>query len=95
MARRWPRRSDTSFTDAAAGDGSHSYTVSAVDRFGRRSPESSSVTWVVDTTAPTTPLGVFAFAASGTNTVSWAASSDDGSGVSGYQVLRDGIRLRR
>ena len=28
--------SDTSYTDPAAGDGSHSYTVSAVDRLGRR-----------------------------------------------------------
>jgi fibronectin type 3 domain-containing protein len=81
---------DTSYTDATAGDGSHSYTVSAVDRFGRRSAESSAVTLIVDSTAPATPLAVFAFAASGTNTVSWAASSDVGSGVSGYQVLRDG-----
>jgi fibronectin type 3 domain-containing protein len=81
---------DTGYTDGAAGDGSHSYTVSAVDRFGRRSAESGAVTLIVDSSAPTTPLAVFAFAASGTNTVSWAASSDAGSGVSGYQVLRDG-----
>jgi len=84
---------DTSFTDGTAGDGSHSYTVAAVDRFGRRSSESNAVNWVVDNAAPTTPLGVFAFAGRGTNTVSWAASSDSGSGVSGYQVLRDGNQV--
>lgn len=85
--------SATSYTDASASEGSHRYTVAAVDRFGRRSAESAGVTVVVDTVAPSTPLGVFAFAAGGTNTVSWAMSTDSGTGISGYQVQRDGTTV--
>ena len=56
-------------------------------------PSRPALTVVVDTVAPSTPLGVFAFAAGGTNTVSWAMSTDSGTGVSGYQVQRDGTTV--
>jgi fibronectin type 3 domain-containing protein len=81
---------DTGYTDQSAADGKHTYTVAAVDRYGRRSAESAPVTVVVDTAPPTAPLGVFAYASGGTNTVSWAQSTDAGAGVSGYEVRRDG-----
>jgi Beta-galactosidase len=73
-----------------AGDGSHRYTVTAIDQLGNSSPPSGAITVVVDTVAPSTPLGVFAESTGGTTTVSWAAAADAGSGVGGYSVLRDG-----
>jgi fibronectin type 3 domain-containing protein len=81
---------DTGYSDASATDGRHTYTVAAVDRFGRRSAESSPVTVVVETAPPATPLGVFAYASGGTNTVSWAQSSDTGTGVAAYEVRSAG-----
>jgi len=83
----------TSYTDTTAADGSHTYTVAAVDRFGRLSPESAPVTVVVDTTPPSTPVGVFAYATGGADTVSWARSTDAGTGVATYEVRRNGTSL--
>ncbi len=79
-----------SYVDTSAGDGSHRYTVSAIDQLGNISGQSTAVTVILDTVPPSTPLGVYAGAAGGTTTVSWAVASDAGSGVTGYQVLRDG-----
>ena len=81
---------DTTYTDPGVADGRHTYTVAAIDRFGRASTVPASTVVVVDTSPPSAPLGVFAFAAGGTNRVSWAVSSDTGTGVASYQVLRDG-----
>jgi fibronectin type 3 domain-containing protein len=80
----------TSYVDTPAGDGSHRYTVTAIDQLGNSSPASGAITVVVDTVAPSTPLGVFAESTGGTTKVSWAAAADAGSGVGGYRVLRDG-----
>jgi fibronectin type 3 domain-containing protein len=85
--------SSTGYTDTAAAEGSHSYTVAAVDRFGRRSAESAAVTVVVDTTPPSMPLGVFAYASGGAAAVSWAQSTDSGTGVASYEVRRGGSSL--
>jgi hypothetical protein len=84
---------DATYTDAGVPEGRHTYTVAAIDRFGRASAGSASTVVVVDTTAPTAPLGMFAFASGGTNTVSWAVSSDTGTGVAAYQVLRGGTTV--
>jgi fibronectin type 3 domain-containing protein len=80
----------TSYVDAPAGDGSHRYTVTAIDQLGNSSAPSAALTVVVDTVAPSTPLGVFAESTGGTTTVSWAAAADAGTGVGSYSVLRDG-----
>jgi fibronectin type 3 domain-containing protein len=79
----------TSYVDAAAGDGSHRYTVAAIDQLGNASGQ-AAVTVVVDTVAPSTPLGVVAIASGGNVTVSWAVASDSGTGVNGYRVTRNG-----
>jgi chitodextrinase len=82
---------DTGYTDSTASDGSHRYTVAAIDQLGNASGPSTGVTVVVDTVAPSAPLGVYAGSSGGNTTVSWAAASETGSGVSGYRVLRDGV----
>ncbi|MDX6591717.1 MAG: hypothetical protein QOJ13_913 [Gaiellales bacterium] len=81
--------------DDRPGDGTHTYTVAAIDGLGNVSPQSSPVTVTLspappsDSTAPTTPLGVFARTSGAGNVVSWALATDD-TGVTGYQVLRGG-----
>jgi chitodextrinase len=82
---------DTSYTDSTASDGSHRYTVAAIDQLGNASGQSAAVTVVVDTVAPSAPLGVYAGSSGGVTTISWAAASDTGAGVSGYRVLRGGV----
>ena len=79
----------TSYVDSAASDGSHRYTVAAIDQLGNTSGQ-AAVTVVVDTSAPSTPLGVVANATGGSVTVSWAVASDSGTGVAAYRVIRDG-----
>jgi fibronectin type 3 domain-containing protein len=85
--------------DDAPGDGTFSYTVASIDRLGNVSAQSAPVTVTLttapsDTTAPTTPLGVFALARSaangGGNIISWALSTDSGTGVASYQIFRGG-----
>jgi hypothetical protein len=82
----------TSYVDSAASDGSHRYTVAAIDQLGNASGQ-AAVTVVVDTTAPSTPLGVVANATGGSVTVSWTVASDSGTGVAAYRVLRDGDQV--
>jgi fibronectin type 3 domain-containing protein len=78
--------------DDTPSQGSHSYTVSAVDRLGNVSAQSAPVTvnLVTDTTAPSVPLGPFARASGNGNVISWALSTDAGTGVSGYQIWNGG-----
>ena len=80
----------TGYVDASALDGSHLYTVFAIDQLGNVSPPSGAIPVVLDTVAPSTPLAVFAESTGGVTTVSWAAAADTGTGVTGYSVLRDG-----
>lgn len=90
----------TVYSDASrtAGTG-YSYIVQAVDRAGNTSVNSgvASVTTPVvpDTTAPIVPAGLRAATASPTQiNLSWSASSDSGgSGLAGYNVYRNGIKL--
>jgi fibronectin type 3 domain-containing protein len=84
--------SELTYTDSAATAGSHTYTVAAIDALGNASPPSAPVTVAgsTDTTAPTTPLGVFARTSAAGSVISWALATDD-TGVTGYQVLRGGV----
>ncbi len=86
------RTATTSFVDSAVAPATtYSYSVVAIDAAGNRSASTSaSLTTAGDATAPSTPSGLTAKAASGPRRVklSWAASSDD-AGVTGYRVYRD------
>ncbi len=76
-------------------EGIHTYQVRAQDGAGNRSAQYATLVVTVDRTAPTTPAGVTA-AASPTDTapaLSWPASSDSGTGVSGYRMLRNGVAV--
>jgi cellulose 1,4-beta-cellobiosidase len=81
-----------SFLDTGAPDGSHSYTVVAEDAAGNRAPASAAKVVVVDSVPPTTPNAPQAASADTPTApaLSWSASTDAGTGVAGYRVLRDG-----
>ncbi|ROP41730.1 PQQ-dependent sugar dehydrogenase [Saccharothrix texasensis] len=71
--------------------------VNARDAAGNVSQASSTVTITVpqcqaDTEPPTTPAGVTATASGTTVTVRWTAATDN-VGVTGYEVLRDGVQV--
>jgi hypothetical protein len=69
--------------------GTHVFSVAATGA-GGTDPTPARYTWTVDTTAPSTPTGVSASAASPTSVaVSWSASTDN-VGVAGYDVARNG-----
>ena len=86
----------TSYVDTSVlADGTHTYSVRAQDGAGNRSAQYATWVVTVDHTAPTTPANVAA-AATPTDTapaLSWAASSDGGSGMSGYRLLRNGVAV--
>jgi hypothetical protein len=87
----------TSFTSTAAlADGTHTWSVVARDRAGNET-RSATATFVVDTAAPSAPtLGDpadHAITASARPALSWSASTDVGSGLSGYSVSIDGATV--
>jgi len=75
----------------------YSYTVRALDAAGNVSPISSSASAITqaapDTTAPSTPAGLTATAASLSQiNLSWTAATDN-VGVTGYNVYRGGTQI--
>ena len=76
----------------------YSYTVRAFDAAGNVSASSSSASATtqapaVDTTAPSTPAGLTAAAASSSQiNLSWTAATDN-VGVTGYNVYRGGLQI--
>ncbi len=88
--------STAGYTDASAQAGTtYTYQVAAVDAAGNVGPRSStasvSLPPVSDTTPPTVPGGLRADAVSASEVdLSWSASTDAASGVSGYRVWRQG-----
>jgi fibronectin type 3 domain-containing protein len=79
----------SSYTDGTVGDGSYTYAVSAVDQAGNESTPSPAVTVVHDTAPPSTPGSVGATAQpNGQVVLTWAASSDALTSVTGYTVRR-------
>jgi len=74
----------------ALSDGRHCFYVEAYDPAGNVGSSSNSCA-IVDNNSPTAPTGLTATAVS-TNQInlSWTPSTDDGSGVAGYQVTRGG-----
>jgi chitodextrinase len=84
---------DTGLTASTA----YSYTVRALDAAGNVSPNSTAASATTqaapDTTAPSTPAGLTATAASTSQiNLSWTASTDN-VGVTGYNVYRGGTQI--
>jgi chitodextrinase len=86
----------TAYTDASvASTTTYSYSVVAVDAAGNRGPASAPVSVTsLDSLAPSVPGSLTATPANDPDRVrlSWFASTDD-VGVTGYEVLRDGVLL--
>lgn len=84
---------DTTYTDAAASPGPHTYVVYAEDLARNRSePSSAALATVVDSEAPTAPRNLTATARPDQVKLSWLWSKDN-FGVSRYDVYRDGAHL--
>lgn len=72
-------------------DGQHTFSVFAtVNGVGDSAPATAS--WTVDTTPPTTPTNLTTTTTTTSVTVGWAASTDM-TGVTGYDVFRNGALL--
>ncbi|CAH1208194.1 hypothetical protein PAECIP111893_02856 [Paenibacillus plantiphilus] len=88
----------TSFTDTGlTAATSYTYTVKANDAAGNLSGASNEVTVVtnngVDTQAPSVPAGLASTGKTDTTvSLSWTASTDN-VGVTGYDILRNGVKV--
>ena len=85
----------TSYRDSGLTPASrYEYQVHALDGAGNVSePSPVAAGTTPDTVSPTTPLGLTASAATGTQVdLSWRAAGDN-VGVTGYDVLRDGVPI--
>lgn len=71
--------------------GTHTFSVTATAG-GQTDPTPASVTWAVDTVAPSVPTGLSTSASGTSVALSWQASTD-ATGVAGYDVFRDGTLL--
>jgi fibronectin type 3 domain-containing protein len=84
------------FTDTELADSTtYTYYVTALDAVGRESAASNVIAASTsDATKPSTPEGLSAVAAAGSDRVdlSWSSASDD-VGVSGYRIYRDGAAV--
>jgi glucose/arabinose dehydrogenase len=86
----WEAYATTRAWTFTPGAGTRTVYAQFLDGAGNTSA-SASATIFLDTAAPTAPAGATATAQSPSRVlVSWSASSDD-VGVTGYQVLRDGL----
>jgi fibronectin type 3 domain-containing protein len=86
----------TSYTDTSVQDlTSYSYTVTAFDTNGNVSPQSPTATITTpDWTAPSTPAQPTATVVGKSVQLTWAASTDN-SGVTGYDVYRNGQVIQK
>ncbi|WP_148571403.1 fibronectin type III domain-containing protein [Nocardioides caldifontis] len=82
----------TSWTDTSNPAGTPSYTVRARDAAGNVSAASTAVSppSTADTTRPSRPTGVTSALVNNQPRISWTASTDN-VGVTGYDVLRNGV----
>ena len=77
---------------SALTQAAHTFTVFATLN-GIADPTPAAATWTVDTTAPTAPTGLTASWLSPTSVqLTWIAATDN-TGVTGYDVVRDGAPL--
>jgi hypothetical protein len=81
------------FVTSGLVDGDHTFSVAATVG-GEEDPTPAQANWTVDTAPPTVPTGVQATATTSTQVqVTWSTATDD-SGISGYQIVRDGALYR-
>ena len=79
-------------TYSALTQAAHTFTVFATLN-GIADPTPAAATWTVDTTPPTAPTGLTASWLSPTSVkLTWIAATDN-TGVTGYDVIRDGAPL--
>lgn len=87
----------TTFTDPGLAPGTYSYTVTAHDAAGNVSAASNAVSATLgcpgDCTAPTAPTGLTSPSQTTTTVaLTWTGASDN-VGVTGYDVLRGGVKV--
>jgi large repetitive protein len=81
------------FTDLNVANGSHTYSVDAADASGHRSAKTPVVTVIIgDAIAPTVPANLTATLNGANAQLAWSASTD-GSGVTGYGVYRNNVKV--
>jgi CARDB/FlgD Ig-like domain/WD40-like Beta Propeller Repeat len=80
-----------SFEDASVPDGRHTYSVTAIDRYGAESGPTSTDAAVGDATAPGRPTGLVATPVQRDVHLTWNPSPETDLGH--YVVLRDGARI--
>lgn len=81
-------------TYSGQAEGTHSFSVQATSSSGT-DPTPASVTWTVDTTAPSTPSALTATAPTSAEVdLSWTAATDV-NGVASYDITRNGSPLAR
>ena len=72
--------------------GSHTFSVTSTAK-GRTDPSPAAYTWTIDTMPPTAPTDLEATTSTATSvTLTWTAGMDN-TGVTGYDVFRDGSLL--
>jgi len=80
----------TTYKTPVLTDGKHTFEVRVVDKMGQKSPL-ASLTFLIDTTPPTTPTNIKMITPDTdlTPTFTWQAATDEVSGVNYYEVSID------
>jgi hypothetical protein len=74
-------------------DGLYEFTIQATDTGDPFRVEEVPASYLVDGTAPSAPSGLVATSDCERHTLFWTPSTDFGSGISEYEIFRDGIRI--
>jgi fibronectin type 3 domain-containing protein len=82
----------STFSDSGLAIGTYSYTVKAVDAAGNVGPASNVVTITVPDAVAPTAASLTGSVSGSTASLSWSGATDN-VGVTGYQVLRNGIQV--
>ena len=79
--------SGTSCNISNLADGNYYFRVQGVDKNGNTGSWSNTITTLLDSTAPTTPTGLFIISDTYSATLNWNAASDALSGVKEYEYI--------
>jgi chitodextrinase len=87
------KTNSATFSNFFDGTNTWTVTVQAIDTAGNKSSVSAPIDLVADITAPSAPTNLSTQAVSSSQVnLSWSASSDN-TGVTGYEVYRNNVRL--